>query len=103
QSKSGRDLQSCIDRRAGPVRQDEIALIDYFSGPRCWAHHQPAVITRADDRRHLHGLGGARLEYLVYDREGLLLTGSLADYLLPTASDFPDPRCRWKSTPRRST
>jgi len=37
----------------------------------------------------VQGLGGAFLEHLVYDDEGQLLTGSLADYLLPTASDFP--------------
>src|SRR5258707_11297339 len=29
------------------------------------------------------------MEHLVYDADGQLLTGSLADYLLPTASDFP--------------
>jgi len=37
----------------------------------------------------VQGLGGALLEHLVYDDEGQLLTGSLADYLVPTASDFP--------------
>ena len=37
----------------------------------------------------VQGLGGALLESLVYDNEGQLLTGSLADYLLPIASDFP--------------
>ena len=37
----------------------------------------------------VQGLGGAFLEHLVYDEDGQLLTGSLADYLLPTASDFP--------------
>jgi len=37
----------------------------------------------------VQGLGGAFLEHLVYDRDGQLLTGSLADYLMPTASDFP--------------
>ena len=37
----------------------------------------------------VQGLGGALLEHLVYDDEGQLLTGSLADYLMPTASDFP--------------
>jgi carbon-monoxide dehydrogenase large subunit len=37
----------------------------------------------------VQGLGGAFLEHLVYDEEAQLLTGSLADYLLPTASDFP--------------
>ncbi len=37
----------------------------------------------------VQGLGGAFLEHLIYDDEGQLLTGSFADYLMPTASDFP--------------
>jgi len=41
----------------------------------------------------VQGLGGACLEHLQYDDEGQFLTGSLADYLLPTASDFPNLRC----------
>jgi carbon-monoxide dehydrogenase large subunit len=32
------------------------------------------------------------MEHLRYDAEGQLLTGSLADYLIPTASDFPNIR-----------
>ncbi len=38
----------------------------------------------------VQGLGGTLLEHLVYDAEGQLLTGTLADYLLPTAEDFPN-------------
>jgi hypothetical protein len=41
----------------------------------------------------VQGLGGAMLEHLQYDAEGQFLTGSLADYLLPTATDFPNVRC----------
>ena len=37
----------------------------------------------------VQGLGGAFMEDLVYDNNGQLLTGSLADYLIPTATDFP--------------
>jgi carbon-monoxide dehydrogenase large subunit len=37
----------------------------------------------------VQGLGGALMEHLVYDADGQLLTGTLADYLMPTASDFP--------------
>jgi len=40
----------------------------------------------------VQGLGGALLEHLVYDEDGQLLTGSLMDYLMPTASDFPSIR-----------
>jgi carbon-monoxide dehydrogenase large subunit len=35
------------------------------------------------------GIGGALLEHLVYDAEGQLLTGSLMEYGLPTASSTP--------------
>jgi carbon-monoxide dehydrogenase large subunit len=37
----------------------------------------------------VQGLGGAFMENLVYDASGQLLTGNLADYLIPTATDFP--------------
>jgi carbon-monoxide dehydrogenase large subunit len=37
----------------------------------------------------VQGLGGAMLEDLIYDEQAQLLTGSLADYLVPLASDFP--------------
>ena len=37
----------------------------------------------------VQGLGGAFLENLVYDDNGQLLAGNLADYLIPTAPDFP--------------
>ncbi len=40
----------------------------------------------------VQGLGGTFLEHLQYDAEGQFLTGTLADYLLPTATDFPNIR-----------
>jgi aerobic carbon-monoxide dehydrogenase large subunit len=40
----------------------------------------------------VQGLGGAVLEDLKYDENGQILTGTLADYLLPLASDFPNLR-----------
>jgi aerobic carbon-monoxide dehydrogenase large subunit len=40
----------------------------------------------------VQGLGGAFLEHLVYDANGQLLSGNLADYLIPTTTDFPKVR-----------
>ena len=37
----------------------------------------------------VQGLGGGLLEEIVFDGQAQLLTGSLADYLVPTASDVP--------------
>jgi aerobic carbon-monoxide dehydrogenase large subunit len=36
------------------------------------------------------GLGGILLEEIAYDPQGQLLSGSLADYLVPTAAEVPD-------------
>jgi aerobic carbon-monoxide dehydrogenase large subunit len=38
----------------------------------------------------VQGIGGILLEELAYDADGQLLTGSLMDYLVPTASDIPE-------------
>ena len=40
----------------------------------------------------VQGLGGTLLEHFVYDEEGQMLSGSLADYLVPLATDFPNIR-----------
>jgi len=40
----------------------------------------------------VQGLGSTLLEHLQYDDNAQLLTGSLADYLLPTATEFPSIR-----------
>ncbi len=37
----------------------------------------------------VQGLGGAFLEHLIYDGDAQVLTGTLADYMVPLASDFP--------------
>src|SRR6202521_3290597 len=37
----------------------------------------------------VQGLGGGFMGKLVYDANGQLLSGTLADYLIPTATDFP--------------
>ena len=51
----------------------------------------------------VQGLGGALLEHLVYDENGQLLTGTLADYLMPTArSSRPSTPLRWRTSPRRT-
>lgn len=37
----------------------------------------------------VQGLGSTFMEHLVYNEDGQLLTGSLADYLVPLADDYP--------------
>jgi carbon-monoxide dehydrogenase large subunit len=47
----------------------------------------------------VQGIGGILLEEIRYGADGQLLTGSFADYLLPTASDVPDIRVRHRHAP----
>jgi carbon-monoxide dehydrogenase large subunit len=41
----------------------------------------------------VQGLSATFLDEFIYDENGQLLNASLADYLLATASDFPNVRC----------
>lgn len=47
----------------------------------------------------VQGLGGALYEELVYDAEGRLQTGTLADYLAPMAGEMPDIEVEHVETP----
>jgi carbon-monoxide dehydrogenase large subunit len=76
-----------VDARTGQVE-----IIDYLTVADCGRIINPMTVRGQVIGSLVQGLGGAMLENLVYDDEGQLLTGSLADYLLPTASDFPNLR-----------
>ena len=73
-----------VDARIGEVR-----IVDYVAVVDCGRIINPATLRGQVIGSLVQGLGGALLENLAYDREGQLMTGSLADYLLPSASDFP--------------
>ena len=49
----------------------------------------PALVHGQAHGSAVQGLGGAFVEELAYDANGQLLTGTLADYALPTAADYP--------------
>jgi aerobic carbon-monoxide dehydrogenase large subunit len=76
-----------VDPKTGHVE-----LIDYVAVEDCGRIINPLTLRGQVVGAVVQGLGGAFLEHLVYDDDGQLLTGSLADYLVPTASDFPNIR-----------
>jgi len=73
-----------VDPRTG-----HIEVVDYVAVEDVGRIINPILLKGQIVGAVVQGLGGALLEHLVYDDEGQALTGSLADYLLPTASDFP--------------
>jgi aerobic carbon-monoxide dehydrogenase large subunit len=76
-----------VDPRTG-----HIEVVDYVAVEDVGRIINPMLLKGQIVGAVVQGLGGALLEHLVYDNEGQLLTGSFADYLLPTALDFPSIR-----------
>jgi carbon-monoxide dehydrogenase large subunit len=76
-----------VDPKTGAIE-----LIDYVAVEDVGRIINPRTLHGQAVGAIVQGLGGALLEHFVYDQEGQLLTGSFADYLLPTASEFPNIR-----------
>jgi aerobic carbon-monoxide dehydrogenase large subunit len=73
-----------VDPKTGQVE-----LLDYVAVEDVGRIVNPLTLHGQAVGAVVQGLGGALLEHFIYDQDGQLLTGSLADYLMPTASDFP--------------
>ncbi len=76
-----------VDPRTGQVE-----LLDYVTVEDVGRIINPLTCKGQAIGAVVQGLGGTLLEHLVYDENGQLLTGSLADYMMPTATDFPNIR-----------
>jgi len=67
-----------------------VTILRYVVVEDCGRVINPLVVEGQVQGGTVQGIGGALLEELVYDESGQLVTSTLADYLLPTASDVPD-------------
>jgi carbon-monoxide dehydrogenase large subunit len=67
----------------------KVSVLDLASVKDCGRMINPLTLKGQAIGSMVQGLGGAFLEDLVYNEEGQILTGSFADYLLPTATCFP--------------
>jgi len=76
-----------VDPKTGRVE-----LIDYVAVEDVGRIVNPLTLHGQCIGAVVQGLGGTFLEHFIYDENGQLLTGSFADYLMPTASDFPQIR-----------
>jgi carbon-monoxide dehydrogenase large subunit len=73
-----------VDPRTGAIR-----VIDYVAVEDAGRIINPLTLHGQAIGAIVQGLGGTLMEHMVYDDAGQLLTASYADYLLPTATDFP--------------
>ncbi|HVH74003.1 MAG TPA: xanthine dehydrogenase family protein molybdopterin-binding subunit [Stellaceae bacterium] len=73
-----------IDRGTFGVR-----VLRYVVAEDCGRIVNPTIVEGQVHGGVAQGIGAALLEELVYDGEGQLTTGSLMDYLVPSASEIP--------------
>jgi carbon-monoxide dehydrogenase large subunit len=67
-----------------------VAIQRYVVVEDCGTLINPAIAEGQTHGATAQGIGGTLFEEIVYDADAQVLTGSFADYLLPTASDLPD-------------
>jgi carbon-monoxide dehydrogenase large subunit len=76
-----------VDPRTGRVK-----IVDFVAIEDIGNILNPLVAHGQSEGAIVQGLGGVFLEHIMYDDAGQLVTASFADYLLPTATDFPNIR-----------
>jgi aerobic carbon-monoxide dehydrogenase large subunit len=74
-----------VDPETGHIKIDK-----YVIAHDCGTVVNPLLVEGQLAGGTAQGIGGILLEEIGYDADGQLLTGSLTDYLVPTASDIPD-------------
>jgi carbon-monoxide dehydrogenase large subunit len=77
----------------------EVEILRYAAVHDCGREINPMIVDGQVRGGIAQGIGGALLEEIRYDEDGQLLTGTLADYLLPTAADVPEVLLESHETP----
>jgi carbon-monoxide dehydrogenase large subunit len=67
----------------------DVELLEYHAVDDCGHVVNPMIVTGQVHGGIAQGIGQAMFEDAIYDEQGNMLTGSLLDYPLPTASDLP--------------
>jgi aerobic carbon-monoxide dehydrogenase large subunit len=71
------------------VETGQITLHAYVAVDDAGRVVNPLIVQGQKHGAIVQGIGGTLMEHLVYDGQGQLLSGSLADYALPRAGDLP--------------
>jgi aerobic carbon-monoxide dehydrogenase large subunit len=71
------------------VETGEVRLLKYAIVHDCGKVINPIVVDGQIHGGVVQGIGNAMLEELAFDESGQLVSGSLLDYLMPTAGDVP--------------
>ncbi len=87
-----------VDPETFKVRVDRYIVVE-----DCGRIINPVIVDGQVHGGVAQGIGAALFEEVVYDEHGQLLTGTLMDYLLPTAADVPPIEVHHIETPSPTT
>jgi carbon-monoxide dehydrogenase large subunit len=73
-------------------RTAAVEIIDYVAVEDVGRAINPHIVHGQAIGALVQGLGGVFLDQVIYDQDAQILNASLADYLVPVASDFPNIR-----------
>jgi carbon-monoxide dehydrogenase large subunit len=73
-------------------RTGHVEILDYVAIEDVGRAINPHIVHGQAIGALVQGLGGVFLDQVIYDEDAQILNTSLADYLLPFASDFPNVR-----------
>ena len=87
-----------VDRNLGTVK-----ILDYVIAEDCGRRVNPMIVDGQTIGGAAQGIGTALLEEMPFDANGQPLASTLADYMLPSATDMPHIRLRHIETPSPNT
>ena len=87
-----------VDTETGFVK-----LLKHWAVEDCGRVINPMLVDEQIRGAIVQGIGGALFEECLYDDAGLMINGSMADYLVPMAAEMPDIVVAHVETPTRSS
>ena len=85
------------------VKTGEVSIDRYLVVENCGTVINPLIVQGQQHGAIIMGISGTLFEHVIYDNTGQNLTGSLADYLIPTACEVPDIDIIHMNTPNKRT
>lgn len=80
-----------------------VKLLDHWCVEDCGRVINPKLVDEQIRGAIVQGIGGVMLEECLYDENGLLRNGSMADYLVPMAFEMPDIHVAHVETPTKTS
>ena len=80
-----------------------VKLLKHWCVEDCGTVINPMLVDEQIRGGVVQGIGAAMFEECLYDAEGQLLNGNLADYLVPMAAEMPDIVCAHIETPTKQS